>query len=263
MRMETVVYKNSVVERHSFYSQCHALLDDISRRDYPGKNYFCREIDALDMDTYETLVCHGQKDCTADAVIGISTCVNKKLTAPRLLLVELRMDYESADNLSKSNMEGKVLHTKQLLGAEQPIDKESVFVFTEKVAPQARHWVESLKQEGGEITRFVVYSVQEFADNIRSYATMPYTPINAPAAIVKELGQYIEVAQWQTLFAKFHFWMEYATRIRYANSFEYENIKDTVVAAWRDFRESHSPMPNDDDEIDALIIEEDMDRMFG
>ena len=78
------------------------------------------------MDTYETTISHGSADSTTDAVIGISTCENKVMSEHRLLLVELRMRYLSANTLSKGDLESKVSHTRDLLDGELTIEHENI-----------------------------------------------------------------------------------------------------------------------------------------
>ena len=151
-----MIYDNHVVREHSLYARCPSTLNEISNRDYPGTDYFNPDIIGLDMDDYERRTCYGHANNTVDAVIGICTCQNKKKSSPRLLLVELRMGYEKANNLSKSEMERKILHTKELLSAEKTINRESVFIFDERVAAQARHWFAQRSAEGGGELRHIV-----------------------------------------------------------------------------------------------------------
>ena len=90
------IYNNEVVRGHSIYPVCHSTLNAVSRRDYGNTYSFRPDIECLDMDTYEKNVLRkGQPDCTVDAVIGISTYENNRVSSPRLLLVELRMDYDN------------------------------------------------------------------------------------------------------------------------------------------------------------------------
>lgn len=262
--MEPVIFNNEIVRKHSLWKDCGCLLNkDISNRDYPGKNYFNPQIEALDMDSYEKKNCGGNADCTTDAVIGLSSCRNKTLYDHRLLLVELRMNYQSADTLSKSSMENKVIHTKQLLGSGcLPINRKTIFVFTEKVAPQARHWVEAQKHEGGEIQNFVVYSVKEFRDNILSYDELPYVAIYDAATISNDFQVFIRNNDWQGVFDKFDFWIKLANKIQYSNVFEYHSLANIIVSEWKKVRAVNPCFPNEEIEIDAQIIEEKIGLQF-
>ena len=256
--MEPLVYNNDVLSKHSLYAHCASTLNVISERDYPGNNYFDSRIECLDVDTYETSICHGNADCTTDAVIGISTCVNKTMSEHRLLLVELRMRYKSGNNLSKSELEGKVSHTKGLLDGELPIDSNSIFVFTESVAPQARHKIESWKREGGLATGFKVYSVKEFCNNVKSIDDMPYTPIYTLDEVCEELDSFVRTNQWEQMFGKLDFWLRKIENLRYSNTFEFESLQHTIKCWWREFRAKYPIMSNEDDELNALVMEDDI-----
>lgn len=256
--MDAVVFDNKCLSKHILYDECGSTLNKVSEKDYPNKNYFNQEILCLDMDSYETQICHGKPDCTTDAVIGISTCVNKQLSNPRLLLVELKMDCRGTNSLSKQNLETKVTHTKQLLSSGLTINKDSVFVFNEGVVAQARHWISSRQHEGGEIRHFLVYSLQDFKDNIRSYESMPYIAINKKEQVLAELDAFVLNTQYNSLFDKIRFWLRYAENIRNKNRFEYDNIKEIITEAWESFRNKYSRLPDDNDEINAQILDEDI-----
>lgn len=261
--MAPIIYSNDYLHQHSLWPVCGCNLNtDISERDYPGMNYFDTRIDALDMDRYEAEICHGQADSTADSVIGVMTCDNKTTSNPRLLLVELRMNYKSADTLSKQSMERKVAHTKQLLGLDLPINSTSLFVFTDHVAPQARHWVEARKREGGEIRNFEVLSVSEFAENVKSYDDMPYEPIYKPDVVSKSWWKLIEGEEWSELFRQIKFLYNRAVALQYRNSFEYDNLRTIILSEWSKIREQAPCLADDDDELEAQIIEEDIMAIF-
>lgn len=66
----------------------------------------------------------------------------------RLLLVELRMNYLRADNLKCQSMEKKVTHTRQLLGRDIQIDKNSYFVFDDKHISIFRSFLSRRKRAG-------------------------------------------------------------------------------------------------------------------
>lgn len=261
--MEPSVYNNNILSKHSLYAHCASTLNVVSERDYPGKNYFDPRIACLDVDTYETTVCHGNADSTMDAVIGVSTCVNKTVSEHRLLLVELRMKYKSGNNLSKSELEGKVSHTKGLLDGELPIDPNCIFVFTENVAPLAKHKIESWKHEGGLATGFKAYSVSEFCNNVKSIDDIPYTPIYSPVKVCEELDGFVKTNQWKQMFGKLYFWLRIAENLRYSNTFEFECLQQTIKCWWHEFRAKHPTMSNEDDELNVLVMEDDIHTVLA
>lgn len=259
--MEPIVYNNDFLKRHSLYRHCASTLNAVSERDYPNKNYFDAHIECLDMDTYEKKCCSGNAECTVDAVIGISKCDNKVTSSHRLMLVELRMLYINAANLSKSELEQKVNHTKDLLGSELPIYKNNVFVFTDNVAPQARSFMNRLMQGSKHLKTFLVWSVSDFRNNIKSIDEMPYKPIYPPTEICEELDVFIKKQQWQQLFDKISFWKECALKLRYSNSFEYDSLRKTIYDWWTAFRKSYYCLQNEYDELDAQILDEEVELL--
>lgn len=261
--MVEAIYDNNTLKRHSLYSQCKTSLNDISIRDYGKGCYFDVQIECLDMDTYETAICHGQPDCTVDAVIGIADCNNKQKNNFRLLLVELRLDYKSANNLSKSNLESKVTHTKALLGAEVPINKESVYVFSDDVAERARHWVESRKNEGGELKNFVVNSLSAFNANIRSYDSLPYIPINNPKTITTGLRKLLDNKEYYNFTIQFRYWVKQREHYRYRNAFESRNIENILVDVWKYSSAISKVFSNVDEELEYMILEEDVASLIS
>jgi len=261
--MEPLVYNNDIVSKHSLYAYCASALNTVSERDYPGKNYFDTQIACLDMDTYEASISHGNAGSTTDAVIGVSTCENKKMSQHRLMLVELRMNYQSADTLNKGDLESKVTHTRNLLDGELTIEHDNIFVFTERVAPQAIHKIDSWKHEGGLATSFKAWSVQDFHNNIKSIDDMPYTPIYAPAQLCNELNGFVKVAQWKDLFEKLTFWLRTAEKIRYSNTFEYESLQKTLMGWWQQFSAKPITWSDEDVKLEAMIMDEDIRRVLG
>ena len=260
--MDLVVYNNEYLQHHPLANYCLSTLNAVSERDYPGKNYFKSEIKCLDIDKYERENAYGERSCTADAVIGISTCKNKELSAHRVQIIELRIDFKSSKNLRKDELENKVIHTKELLGTSLPIDTQSIFVFSEKVAPQARHWVESKKHEGGEIRFCKAYSVQDFQNTILSIDDIPYVPKYSPESVCEELQKFSESKSWSKLCKKMSFWISLAGELRYGNIYEYESLKETLKKWWNDFRMKSPVLDNEDDELNALIIDEDIETIF-
>ena len=261
--MEPIVYNNDFLKRHSLYRHCASTLNAVSERDYPNKNYFDAHIECLDMDTYEKKCCSGNAECTVDAVICVSNCDNKVTSSHRLLLVELRMLYVNANNLSKSELEQKVTHTKDLLGSELPIDRNNIFVFTDNVAPQARSVMNRLMQGTKHSQTFLVWSVSDYNNNVKSIDDMPYIPINPPADICKVLDGFVKTRKWKQLFDKISYWKENALGLRYKNSFEYDSLRQTIFDWWMLFRKSNSCLQNEDDELDALIIDDEIKKTFG
>lgn len=261
--MESLIFDNEYLRQHRLYALCKSTLNEVSERDYPNKNYFSPKIECLDVDDYEMRISRGDESRTVDAIIGISNCSAQKGTSnQRLLLVELRMLYKSAHGLSRSAMEAKVRHTKSLIGNSLRVEPKCILVFTERVAPQAKYWITSLLREGGEIRNFVIWSVNEFNSNIRDVNDMPYTPLYESKKIATELNKLYLGNQLDGLFARITYWLGVAEQNRYSNHFEYENIRNVILEEWRRIRSIKPKFDDEDIELSAQILEEEMERIL-
>lgn len=257
--MEPWIYNNKVVQRHSFYPLCKSTLNDVSNRDYPNTDFFYPDIECLDMDTYEkNILRKDQPNHTVDAVIGIANYKNNHASGSRLLLVELRINYKSASNLSKSEMEGKVIHTKALLGGEISINNESIFVFNNELIPQAKWWFNREKRTGGELTHCEAWSIKEFSSNIKSILNFPYQPIYKEKDIIDNINiqQYKCGSDWTPFFKQIEFWCNKSEEFRYSNKQESDHIKNIITKVWTEFKRKKCKI-NDNEELEKLILEED------
>lgn len=125
--------------------------------------FLSSDIECLDMDTYEKNVLRkGQPDCTVDAVIGISTYENNRVSSPRLLLVELRMDYDNIKRIFLRQLWKTRWFTPRNCLAEVAIELKSIFLFKEKLASQAKSWFNRQSRTGGELNNCRACSVQNF-----------------------------------------------------------------------------------------------------
>ncbi len=256
--MEPIVYDNNCLLSHSISRQYSSTLNAVSERDYPGKNYFDQSIKCLDMDSYERDQATGNEDSTVDAVIGICNYANNRTVNQRLLLVELKMGYSSPNNLSKTQFERKVKHTRDLLGNEKPINPNSVFVFNDKFAPIAQHWLSAKQHEGGEIRHCRVCSTAYFNENVKSPESIPYRPIHTKDSIESTLNVHAERGDFQQLFSTLDYWLQQSENIWYSNRFEYEHVKNIIKEFWVTFRNQHPRLENDEDELNAQIMDEDI-----
>lgn len=256
--MDPIVYDNNYLQSHPLSRQYGSTLNTVSERDYPGRNYFDNAIACLDMDLYEREHAIGNEDCTVDAVIGISNYANNRTINPRLLRIELRMDYTNIQNLSKTQFERKVTHTRDLLGNEITVNQNSVFIFNERVAPQARHWLSAHQQEGGEIRHCIVCSTDDFNENVKSPESMPYEPLHPKDSILVPLNNFVENGDFHQLFKNLDYWLQQSEKMMYSNRFEHEHIKGIIKEFWTKFRTNHPCLENEDDELDAQIMDEDI-----
>ena len=240
------IYNNAVVKEHPFYSSCNSTLNKVSNRDYPDSNYFNPDIVCLDMDTYESCVLRkSQADRTVDAVIGISTYENNRESDPRLLLIELRIGYENVSNLSRTEMTGKVTYTKSLLGGEKTIAKESLFIFNNKIAPQAERWFDRQSRTGGELKHCRVCSVTDFSTIIHSISDFPYEPIHKAEAIKNSVRKYEESEEWTGFIKQVKYWCTEAEKYRHKNPSESRHITTVVKEIWKAFKQEEHNFDDD------------------
>lgn len=261
--MEPIVFDNEVIRQSALYEKCANTLLGVSNRDYPGKYIFDSRIECLDIDTYEKMI-HGKNaDKTMDAVIGICTCrYDKRKTSPRLLLVELRMDFKSSHNLSVGKMNRKVTYTRDLLGAEISIDPHNYFIFDNSVREQVKRWFARKANEGGGFKYNVAWSVDDFCVNIQSFDDLPYKPINQKEEIMQNVSIYVAMKDWNKLFAVVEFWLNRAKKYKYSNIYEFNNVKEFICEIWQKFKFQDIEL-NENEELDVLLIEEELNRVLS
>lgn len=260
--MEELAFDNGITDCHPIYSQCGSTLNAVSKKDYPNEDFFDKGIKCLDMDAYETKTCHGSKDHTMDAVIGIKSYSNNRFHATRLLLVELRMDYKSEKNLSKIALEKKVSHTKSLLGNNCPINHNSFFIFRPGVIQRIKRWFNDMSNEGGIIKQCEPLSTDDFNGLIKPESAFPYTPVTNIPEMEKSLRQLLADNDFTKFISQTEYWLKTAFRfhLQYNNN-EFYSIMQPVINIWHDFRAS-SPALSDEDSLDADILEEDYNALL-
>jgi len=144
----------TAVSAHALSPQFKTTLRQLSLKDYPRESYFGdTEIDCLDMDAVElsrSRQCSGP-DSSVDAAIGVATAADDgSLRDGRLLLVELRMGYDTPSNIKASELLRKIDCSRSRLYSEdplQPVDNNVVFVFRRDVEQRAVNVVSRLATE--------------------------------------------------------------------------------------------------------------------
>lgn len=256
--MEQLVYNNDTVAAHSLYNKCGSTLNEVSNRDYPGKDYFNKEILCLDMDIYEKNVLHSESpDCTVDAVIGISSYESSRTHNPRLLLIELRIDYKNIANLSKSEMERKVTHTKSLLSGEKAIEKGCLFIFNDSISSQAKNWFSRQERTKGILKDCSACSVSDFSTKVKSPSDFPYSPIHTEDDIKTSVLPYLSNADWTNFRREINFWCDKARSYCSKNQSEYQHIETVVKCIWSYFKSQTEHNLSDEELIENEILEED------
>ena len=233
--MVPIIYNEDIIVSHLIAKHCLCLLDEVSQRDYNKVGIFSSKIKCLALDDYETKFCGGSKDNTMDAAVGISDYQNNRKVNHRLLLVELRLDYQSSRNLDKSSLVRKIKHSKDLL-SESRIAPNSCFIFSEEVAPKAQSWVRRFAREFS--ANWEVMNPIQFNAFIKFESDMPYQPENDLDRIKEVLYECLK------------------------KLLEFEAITDTLWDIWKSF-DIAAYSSDEMDILESEIEKEDLQILIG
>lgn len=145
------------------------------------------------MDAYERSR-PGDNDKTCDAVIGVCDRHNNRISRTRLMLAELRMNYDNIDNLSKTELAGKENHTRDLLrdlGDGCTADRHFCLIFKPARESEARSRLSRWKNETSGIDNWDAFSPETFCNFIGYGVKDPYEPDRYTAGIA---DRFIEAA---------------------------------------------------------------------
>lgn len=244
-----LVFDDVFITGHNLASQFLSDLDALCRRDY-NKAYFHKQFVCLDMDAYETSL-SGNNDATMDASVGIADYENNRMANGRHLLVELRFGYKSTGNIDVENMRRKICHTKDLL-VEDRIHERYVFVYEDRVVPQAKHYFKQLSRQSQyhDLFYWDAVSVTEINTYVVEKATLLYTPINDTKQIETELKAKFQKDGYNGLVCLLDYWMNEIKKyeLKYNNQ-ECEAIAKTLVGTL-----DQIPIPDNTDEKDYFDL---------
>lgn len=262
--MAQIVYNDKIVTEHAIAQRgCMHLLDALAENDYHKGGYFDKRIKCLSLDEYEEKVCGGSKDNTMDAAVGICDYVNNRAVNPRLMLVELRMGYDSADNLSRSSLEHKITHSRNLL-VDTRMEKTNFFVFTDTIAPKAKSWAMRMAYAARFKPDWEMLGVTQFNELLNFESDMPYHPIHDVDEIKKELLQCINNRNWEKLFAQTGYWKDLAETYRTQYKvLEFNSIINTLWGVWQTVNpQSYGLNQADDIYIEMELWKEEIDNLY-
>lgn len=252
--MALTVFANSMVERHRLFAEVGSTLQEISDKDYPSRYKFNPAIKCLDGDK---LV--GTSDKSVDTIIGIGDYSNNCTSNKRLLLLELRMDYENRDGLHKSLHEEKITGTKKHLGNDCAIDTNVWFLFDKKFIHQARHKFSSWREQKGNARYFYAYSVEEFNEIVLDEMELQkeYSYLYSAEDIEVNLMSFVESDEWDAFVEKMYYWKNVAEKFVLQNKRrEVTPIQQAFCTIWAKVEERRQHI-DDDGKIILEIIEED------
>lgn len=131
---EQMTWTNELIERLPQFSPYLVNFNALVKREGGPANAFPDAMRCIDLDAYEKGLKKGIHNPTVDAVIGV---FSGKIS--ELVLVELRLNYEKADNLSPTKLEEKVSCSKDILSGCGKLHPIVYFVFNKQVQPKARN----------------------------------------------------------------------------------------------------------------------------
>ncbi len=190
--MSEVYLCSDYLKSHPLFRDYSSDLATLAKKDYPGKDYFAgKNILTIDLDEYERNT-KRSNDCTADGVVGIADVLDARLVNRRLLLTELRMDYENPKNLDFSNIRRKYVHSSEILresDGEKRIDSNFALIFSESVASKARRWISNWSKESSkkDAADWTVYTSESFCNYINYGKTLPLEPSCKTIAFIESL----------------------------------------------------------------------------
>jgi len=228
-----LVNNNDILKEHPLYTAYHKSLHDISLKDYPHDNYFRSDIDAIDIDKYEEDCSHGNQDKTMDALIGIADYSHNAIVNARLLLVELRMDYDSTSTLRHSKLRGKVIHTRAIVRSTIRLDEDNVFVFREDIVEQAKKWMFNTANEYSDAGSWIAVSPSELENLLPPASSIEYQPITNMEQVVTEINQKILEKDFDSLISIIGYWHTVAEGYKRRYQLKEEmHIKSNLSKVW-------------------------------
>ena len=131
---EQMTWTNEPIERLPQFSPYLVNFNALVKHEGGPANIFPDAMRCIDLDAYEKGLKKGIHNPTVDAVIGVSSEKSAELA-----LIELRLNYKNADNLSPTKLEEKVSCSKNILSGCGKLHSNVYFLFNERVQPTARY----------------------------------------------------------------------------------------------------------------------------
>lgn len=176
------VYDNSIVDNYPIQQKFKISFADAVIRDSGSCFDLPQGVNAIDVDAYETSL-PGDNQCTIDTAIGIADYKNNQLGNKRLLLVELRLNYQhNGENSSITEMQKKERHTRDILN-QGLVDIRCFFIFNNSVAPRKRNEINRHAHVHGFLKMWNIVSPAEFNNYFIFQQDCPYQPITDISAI--------------------------------------------------------------------------------
>lgn len=258
-RATNLVCDNSVLKEHTMYDKYHCPLHKISLKDYPKDTYFQSrpDIEGVDLDQYEIDHAIDDRDMTMDVMVGVADYSKNRLVNNRLLLLELRMDYDSTKRLRHKKLLGKVNHTRTAIGAVVRVDEENVFVFRKDVAEEAKKWMFDTSIEYADAKGWVAMSTEELENLLQSQASMPYQAITNMTPVDKNLSSKIIAKDFDAALEIIDYWHKQTEQFKLRYLLKEElHIKTHLHDTWQQSKAAVQKITPDEQVYVDFIEEE-------
>ncbi len=258
-RAVNLVCDNGVLQEHVLYAPYHKLLYEIALKDYIHDSYFQSrpDIEGIDIDQFEADSSIDNCDMTMDAMVGVADYSNNRAVNKRLLLLELRMDYDSTNNLRHNKLCGKIKHTREIIGTDVCIDEEYVFVFHKDVAEKAKKWMFYTSQEYSDAKNWIAMSTEELENMLQSQDSMPYQAITNMVPEDNKLNRLVVARDFDAVLDLIDYWHKQIEFFKtHYQLKEVEHIQQHLHDTWKNAKATVNNITSDEQNF-VSIIEED------
>lgn len=158
-----MVYCKTTTERHFqsiAHSGCLIELNQMITKEGVAccifdSNWIVLDLDALEIEL-KRIERRAYQNKTCDFALGINVNNQKKM-----MLVECRLNYTNANNLSATDLNDKITGSVVLLGYTPPVYNSVYFIFNDKVCSQAYRKLRTMKSNRKEFIALTINQLRE------------------------------------------------------------------------------------------------------
>lgn len=260
-----VTLNNPIIEQHVLFKRFGKSLYDLAKKDYPHDHYFSdhKEIKCIDLDAVEKDK-GGDNERTMDSIIGTKVYNedNGRFSQPSLMLIELRMGYKKATNLSASKMRDKYRKSRELLGYDTPLAKENYYVFDDNIIEEVRSLFNRYRNEESQNKYMFACSVTELTTKVL-VLKLPVRKLIDVDVIVKRCSDYLNQKDIDAVIKQLNYWSEEYNKFSSRNNVsEAENLKKAFNKICP-MLENYEDCMNEDQILDVEIFKETHPMLFN
>jgi hypothetical protein len=160
-----MIYCKETTENHHLSlsnKDCLSSLNSMTSKESNKKasSVFDSSWIVLDLDAVEIKKAHEEgnrnRNATCDCTIGV-----KKSNAPKMLLIECRLNYNSVNGITKGELDSKVRGSISLMGQDPAILNQVYFVFNDKLQREAFRKLRMMKSNRKEYIAVTILGLKE------------------------------------------------------------------------------------------------------